>query len=79
MVPDREKVAGEWDAVHLTVLGYLNGAARPLQVDTQTATVIAGWDPDSTIWLKDAAREWDGRRQAWHRASPGDRWTPVPH
>ena len=79
VIPDWEHVASEWDAVHLTVLGYLNGATRPLQVDTQTATVIAGWDPDSTIWLTDVARESEGPRQAWHRASHGDRWTPVPH
>lgn len=79
VIPDWEHVASEWDAVHLTVLGYLNGAMRALQVDTQTATVIAGWDPDSTIWLTDVARESEGPRQAWHRASHGDRWTPVPH
>ena len=79
IIPDWEQVASEWDAVHLTVLGYLNGATRALQVDTQTATVIAGWDPDSTIWLTDVASEWDGPWQTWHRASHGDRWTPVPH
>lgn len=79
VIPDWEQVASEWDAVHLTVVGYLNGATRALQVDTQTATVIAGWDPDSTIWLTDVAREWDGPRQTWHRASHGDRWTSVPH
>lgn len=79
VIPDWEDVASEWDAVHLTVLGYLNGATRALHVDTQTATVIAGWDPDSTIWLTDVAREWEGPRQAWHRDSHGDRWTPVSH
>jgi hypothetical protein len=79
VIPDWEQMASEWDALHLTVLGYLNGATRALQVDTQTATVIAGWDPDSTIWLTDVARESEGPRQLWHRASRGDRWTPLPH
>lgn len=71
LIPDWEQVAAEWDAVHLTVFGYLRGAGRALQVDTHTATVIAGWDPGSTLWLKDAAREWEGPRQAWHRADQG--------
>lgn len=79
VIPDWEDVASEWDAVHLTVLGYLNGATRALEVDGQTATVIAGWDPDNTIWLTDVAREWAGPRQTWHRASHGDRWTPPAH
>ena len=78
VIPDWEKVAGDWDAAHLTVLGYLNGATRALQVDAETATVIAGWAPDSTIWLTDVAREWEGAWQTWHRASRGDPWTPAP-
>lgn len=78
VIPDWEQVAGEWDAAHLSVLGYLNGATRPLRVDAETATVIAGWAPDSTIWLTDVAHESDGPRQAWHRASHGDPWTLAP-
>jgi hypothetical protein len=78
VIPDWERVAGEWDAVHLTVLGYLSSATRDLQVDTDTASVIAGGDPDSTIWLTDVAREWDGQRQAWHRRPHDDTWTRAP-
>ena len=78
VIPDWEQVAGEWDAAHLSVLGYLDGATRPLQVDAETATVIAGWAPDSTIWLTDVAHESGGPRQAWHRASHGDPWTLAP-
>lgn len=63
MVPDWEQVAGQWDAVHLTTLGYLSGATRALPVDTDTATMIAGWNPDTTIWLTDTIREWDEPRQ----------------
>ena len=77
VIPDWEQVAGEWDAAHLSVLGYLSGATHSLQVDAETATVIAGWAPDSTIWLTDVARESDGPRQAWHRAPHGDGWTEV--
>jgi hypothetical protein len=74
VIPDWERVAGEWDATHLTVLAYLNAAGRPLEVVTGTATVIAGWDPDSTVWLADVAREWVGPRQMWQRDSNRDRW-----
>ncbi|WP_247046081.1 hypothetical protein [Arthrobacter rhizosphaerae] len=77
VIPDWEQVAGEWDAVHLTVLGYLNGAMRLLQVDDENATVMAGWDPDSTLWLTDVARESEGGRQAWHRSSQGEPWIQV--
>jgi len=79
VIPDWEKVAGEWDAAHLTVLGYLSGATCALQIDAETATVIAGWAPDTTIWLTDVARESDDARQTWHRTSQGDPWIRVPH
>ena len=75
VIPDWEKVAGEWDAMHLTVAGYLNVAGRALKVDPETATVIAGWDPDSTIWLTDVARELTEPRQQWHRDSNRDEWS----
>ncbi|MDO2935398.1 hypothetical protein Q2T94_13880 [Paeniglutamicibacter sulfureus] len=78
VIPDWERVAQEWDAVHLTTQGYLGLAGRALDVDTDTASVIAGWDPDSTFWLTDVAREWDGPRQSWHRAPGGADWIRVP-
>jgi hypothetical protein len=78
VIPDWEQVASEWDAAHLTVLGYLNGATRALPVGAETATVIAGWDPDSTIWLTDVARQSAGPRPIWRRGSNGDPWGPAP-
>jgi hypothetical protein len=77
VIPDWEQVAAEWDAVHLTGLGYLRGAGRALPVDARTATVIAGWDPGSTLWLTSVPREWEGPRQAWVRAGQGDPWDRV--
>lgn len=78
VIPDWEQIAGEWDAAHLTVLGYLNGAMRLLQVDDENATVMAGWDPDSTLWLTDVAHESEGGRQTWHRPFQGEPWTRKP-
>lgn len=75
VIPDWEQVAGEWDAVHLTVRGYLGNAGRALMIDDTTASVIAGWDPDETIWLTDAVRETGGPRQEWHRSAQDGNWT----
>lgn len=74
VIPDWEKVAEGWDAVHLTALAYLSSANRALHIDTDTSTVIAGWNPDTTIWLTDAAREGDNPRQEWRRSDDQQTW-----
>ncbi|QHC62953.1 hypothetical protein GSU69_09830 [Rathayibacter festucae] len=73
LLPDWQRVAADWDAVHLTVLGYLSSATRLIPVDDGFASVIAGWAPDSTLWLTDTATESDGPRQQWRR-SGRDHW-----
>lgn len=75
VIPDWEQVAKRWDAVHLTTLGYLSAATRQIDVDREFATVIAGWGPDSTIWLTDVAREWSEPRQQY-RVDGENRWVP---
>lgn len=77
VIPDWQQVAGEWDAVHLTAAGYLHTAGRALQVGRDTASVLAGWDPDSTLWLADAAREADSPRQHWRQGPNDDVWNRV--
>ncbi|WP_345800860.1 hypothetical protein AAIB33_15515 [Microbacterium sp. AZCO] len=77
LIPDWERVAGEWDAVHLTTLGYLSAAMELVPIDDEYASVIAGWAPDSTIWLAGVVREWHGPREAWMRSSGGDEWIRV--
>ncbi|MEU7484234.1 hypothetical protein [Streptomyces sp. NPDC042319] len=60
-IPDWAAVAADFDAVHLTVLGYLATAGRALDLGLPgttgepSATVLAGWDPDTTYWLTDSA------------------------
>lgn len=78
VIPNWELVANEWDAVHLTVLGYLSCATQALHVDPETASMIAGWDPDTTIWLTDAARECGGPRQDWVRDIDSGTWILRP-
>jgi hypothetical protein len=75
VIPDWERVAEDWDAVHLSVLGYLRCATRALEVDADRASVIAGWNPDTTVWLNDVAREWDEPRQEWCRDREDNSWT----
>lgn len=52
LIPDFTAVAADYDAVHVSVVGYLSTAGRPLPVD-EACTVLAGWDPDRTYWLTD--------------------------
>lgn len=40
------------DAVHLTVGGYLAAAGRALPITSTQATVLGGWNPDATYWLR---------------------------
>ena len=70
-IPDWPAVAGEYDAVHLTVDGYLSTAGRALPVDVPGAgrpvsTLLAGWDPDATWWLTDVLPP-PGEPAHWHR------------
>lgn len=61
VVPDWSAVAVDHDAVHLTAAAYLTAAGTAVPVDGDTASVIAGWNPDETYWLSDDARpEEDG-------------------
>lgn len=52
-LPDWAAVAQEWDAVHVSVLGYLSTDGRALEVGGGVRTVLAGWDPGATWWLAD--------------------------
>ncbi|WP_344097084.1 hypothetical protein [Microbacterium deminutum] len=74
LIPDWPRIAEEWDAVHLTTFAYLCAATTLIAIDAEYATVIGGWAPDSTLWLTDVAREWEGPRQQWVRLSGSDEW-----
>jgi hypothetical protein len=74
LLPDYEALAVDYDAVHLSVCGYLSSAGRALDVGG-AASVIAGWDPDATWWLTgsfatEAATSWstsqNDRPVGWH-------------
>lgn len=55
LMPDYRAAAEHYDALHLTVAGYLSTAGRVLPVTTDASTMLAGWGPDTTWWLTDLA------------------------
>ena len=65
-IPDFHAVAGDYDAVHLSVAGYLATAGRALPAG-EWHTVLAGWNPDETWWLTDAPQ----------RVEPSVHWTAT--
>lgn len=74
-IPDYEAVSRDFDAIHVSTLGYLTAAGEAIPV-TGGATVLAGWAPDETYWLTDRVSA-HSDTTAWHRL--GDdmhEWTP---
>ncbi|MFZ2529203.1 MAG: hypothetical protein WAX14_16360 [Rhodococcus sp. (in: high G+C Gram-positive bacteria)] len=73
VIPDWQRVAEHHAGVHLTVAGYLSAAGTAIDVDTDTASVIAGWAADETFWLTDAVVPdevpvvWVRDDQVWNR------------
>jgi len=79
LIPDYAAVAADYDAIHLTVLGYLTTPGRDLPAG-DARTMLAGWDPDTTYWLTDClapagpATRWeqlDDHPVTWIRAADG--------
>lgn len=76
LIPDYAAVAADYDAIHLTVLGYLTAADRCLPVE-DARTMLAGWDPDATYWLADFLAP-AGPTSRWEQLDENPvRWTHV--
>ncbi|WP_062205133.1 hypothetical protein [Demequina salsinemoris] len=63
-IPDWSRVAEHYDAVHLTVAGYLETAGRAIPVGDGASSVLAGWDPDATYWFT-AVRAYADTEETW--------------
>ncbi len=94
VMPDWASLARTADGVRLSLGAYLDLAGRPLAVSSIEApparrsrhdaprtalSIVAGWHPDTTYWLREAPRPAD-RPEAWHRIdvdeAPGElSWT----
>ncbi len=78
VIPDWQAVAADWHAVHLTIAGYLAAATKRIEVADGRASVIAGWNPDETVWLRgsptptSASVEWRCYDHLGWRVAPGD-------
>lgn len=76
LMADFAAVAADYDAVHLTVLGYLTTAGRAVPAGQDDArTVLAGWAPDTTYWLADVLSG-AGPATNWVPLDDGPLWTP---
>jgi hypothetical protein len=76
VIPDWTLVARDFDAVHLSVAGYLTTAGCAVPVDDDVASVLAGWDPDQTYWLSDIPHLAE-TRQSWVRTPGEATWREV--
>jgi hypothetical protein len=75
ILPDWRSVAAQWDGVHVSVAGYLSTSGMAVEAGAGAATLLAGWDADQTLWLRDV---FTGTRQltTWH-GTPGPEAVPV--
>lgn len=78
VLPDWRAVAEDWDAVHLSIAQYLALAGRALPVDAERATLVAGWSPGATVWLRDRVGI-TGQPQGWRRPDAGASGAPWLH
>jgi hypothetical protein len=80
LIPDYQAVAAEYDAVHVSVIGYLITAGLAVPVPSsggEARTLLAGWDPDATWWLTDVLSP-DGPPEDWAADDDGGAgWHPV--
>ncbi len=82
ILPDWEWVMDDYDGVHVTPGGYISSCGLALPVGGGY-TMLAGWVPDATLWLRDVAIDrrvlgrWEGNPQrlgSWDRVRGG--WKP---
>jgi hypothetical protein len=72
-LPDWARVQRDFDAVHLSVAGYLATAGVAVPVDAVRSSVLAGWDPDATHWLTDVSQD-PATRRPWRTDQTGGDW-----
>jgi hypothetical protein len=69
ILPDWRSVAAQWDGVHVSVAGYLSTAGMAVESGGGSATLLAGWDADQTLWLRDVFT--DTRQLTTRHGTPG--------
>jgi hypothetical protein len=51
-LPDWSQVAEHFDGIHVTIGGFVTSCGLAIPVG-KTFTMLGGWIPDATLWLKD--------------------------
>jgi hypothetical protein len=78
LIPDYAAVAADWDAVHVSVGGYLTTAGIAIPAGDGARTMLAGWDPDATWWLNDVLAS-SGPPEDWREDDHAPLgWTQAP-
>jgi hypothetical protein len=78
LLPNWSAVSHDWDAVHLSVSAYLSLAGVRLSVGPHASTMLAGWNPDETYWLRPEVSTADQPPERWVRyAEASYGWTQV--
>jgi hypothetical protein len=65
LIPDYAAVAADWDAIHVSVAGYLTTAGIAIPAGSRACTMLAGWNPDATWWLSDVLSLSASSPEAW--------------
>lgn len=81
LLPDWEEVMAHYDGVHVSAGAFVASCGLALPVG-DAYTMLAGWVPDATLWLRDVAvaRRLLGRWHGWPTASVEEvmaTWTPA--
>ncbi|HEX4087690.1 MAG TPA: hypothetical protein VHZ33_03175 [Trebonia sp.] len=71
LLPDWDRVAQDWDGVHVTADAYLRSRGQLSRVG-DGATALEGWDPDTTYWLSQAVSLAAGGPQTWVQDAQDD-------
>lgn len=53
IIPDWAEAAHHFSAVHLPMETYLTWSGVPVPVTRKASSMVAGWNPDQTYWLRD--------------------------
>jgi hypothetical protein len=78
LIPDYAAAAADWDAVHVSVAGYLTTAGIAIPISSEACTMLAGWDPDATWWLNDVL-SFTSSPEKWWKSDQASGWAPERH
>lgn len=76
VIPDWSAVAQDFDGVRVSLAGYLRTAGTIIDIDRESASLLAGWNPGQTFWLNDVVTGVD-EVVDWSLDDDTDEWRRV--